>query len=283
MVAPASLKYGATDHRPSRHACDADTVIEKVHAHGVVELQLNRPEKLNCFSSPMYLRAASLLDKYSKDGESRIIVITAAGRNFCAGMDIGEASKSKNITSILNAAFTFMNALMNCRCIIVAAMFGSVTGIGVTMFLHCDIVFSHTSAKFQTAFPSVGMVPEFASSLLFPMFLGPVISSKLLLRGETVSADELEKQGCLQILHTDDICTAAIDYAITWSREQQDDQWKSVEEAKYLTRKPIREKASEAIEAEYKSIHKMNQSGILQRLITAKYNQISNNRRRAML
>lgn len=238
----------------------------------------------------MYLRAASLLNKHSDNASTRVLVLTGTGRVFCAGMDLKEASQhgdgqGSHLTGFLQAARSFMGALMTCNRIIVAGVFGSVTGIGVTLLTHCDIVLTHMDATFQTAFPSVGMVPEFASSFTFPLFFGFNLSSRLLLRNDTVSANDLQHAGCAEILDVTtyaDIQAATVEHAMTWSERLNDEQFQSVIEAKYLIRKPIREKANEVIVSEFKAIDKMNEDGSLLRLIRAKYSQIQS-QRRAML
>lgn len=256
------------------------SIIEIAHSSGVVELRLNRPDTLNAFSSGMYLQAAAALNKHSGDAQTRIIVLTAAGRSFCSGMDIREASKAQHLDKLLSSARVFMNALMNCSRPLIAAAFGNVTGIGVTMLLHCDVVFVDKATQFQTPFANIGIVPEFASSVLFPIFLGPSLSSRLLLCGETVDAEQMQRAGCLQLVESD-VSSAAVNYAISWSRKFDLDQWEAVLEAKRLIRVPIRHKVTSAIDAEFQTINKLYHSGALKRLLVSKAKQLTS--RKAML
>lgn len=252
-------------------------VIERNHAGGVIELQLNRPKYLNAFNSTLYLETAAAIKKHDNDVKTRIIVLTSSGRCFTSGMDIREASQSEQFDRLIKAARTFMETLMNCSCLVVAAAFGKVTGIGVTLLMHCDAVLANTSSQFQTPFASIGVVPEFASSVLFPLFLGPSLTNRLLLRGEIVGAHAMQHMGYLQLVDTD-VCSAAIDYAISWSRALDADQWMAIQESKRIIRDPIRTKALSAMDTEFKSIDKMYQSGVLKRLLISKSNDLTSRR-----
>lgn len=254
-------------------------LIERTHGGGVVELQLNRPKYLNAFNSTLYLETAAAIKKHNNDAKTRIIVLTSTGRCFTSGMDIREASQSEHFANLINAARAFMEALINCSCLVVAAAFGKVTGIGVTLLMHCDAVLAHISSQFQTPFASIGIVPEFASSTLFPLFLGPSLTNRLLLRGETVGAHAMQHSGYLQLVDSD-VREAAIDYAVSWTRELDNDQWKAIQETKRIIRDPIRAKALSAMDIEFKSIDKMYQSGVLKRLLTSKSSQLTSRRAR---
>lgn len=310
-----------------------NTIVERYHSHGVVELQLNRPRSRNAMNTVLYHRLASLLDKHSatvdaasprgiisddnhmntkKRGGTRIIVLTAnpTGRTFTAGMDILEANpnpnpnpnnnnnnnsaKNKNhLSDVLQAARTFMHALLRCRCIVIAGVYGAVTGIGVTLMLHCDIVFSTRSASFTTPFYLLGIIPEFASSRFFPRFLGHALTSRLLVQGQTVSADDMHHAGVIQFLDDNEndggnynnIGEKVVRYAVKWSEQLNNEQWTSVIKAKQVIRDPLREEAGEAIRKEFEVLLDLERSGVVQRLLASRVSDVQSaaSRRRAML
>lgn len=255
-----------------------ERLIEKVnHGHGVLELRLNRARALNAFTANMYLRLADEINQLGSRTDVRIILLTGRGKTFCAGMDVREASEAEDIRQITSAARTFMQALMNSPHILIAAVFGHVVGIGVTMLLHCDLVIAHTTTSFETPFASVGIVPEYASSFLFPYFLGTSLTYRLLLRGESINAKEMKQAGVIQTVHTD-VDAAALGHALSWSQSLNDEQWKLIEKSKFLIRKHIREASIKAINLEFHAIAEAHDSGLSRPLMVRKVNQLSSRR-----
>lgn len=253
---------------------------EIVHDDGIVELRLNRPRVLNVLNTTMYQQIGEKIKQYSNRSDIRIILLTANGKTFCAGMDIVEVSKAEDVKAVISSTRIFMDALMECPHIIIAAVFGHVVGIGVTMLLHCDLVIAHPETCFETPFPSVGIVPEFASSYLIPRMLGASLATRLLLRCECVTAKEMERAGALQIVNSD-VQKGALGHARTWSQSMSDDEWVMVEASKELIRHPIREKSRQMMQLEFDAIFRAHDSGVLPDLIKRKVRQLS--ARRAML
>lgn len=256
---------------PSSLGADAPPplVIERLHDHGVVEFRLNRPRFHNAFNTAMYDAAASLFLKHSKQPSTKIIVLTAEGPSFCSGMDIREASHPQASREVVSAAGRFMISLLQCPCIVIAAVAGPVTGIGLTLLLHCDMVYASATSTFQTPFAEVGIVPEFASSFLFPRVLGNTLTSRLLLRGDRVTAQDLQKVGCVQI--TDTVPDPeALHHALSWSRQVDGAQWRGVLSAKQLLRQPIRKAINAAIQREFNVISKLLDEGSVQGLMSSK-------------
>lgn len=292
MVTPAPQHHVDVDHpletprHDARQDANKSLVVQTMHPHGVVELRLNRPGALNTFNTALYLATTAALENLTTCKKTRIIIFTAAGeKTFCAGMDLREASTSQYAQSMIAAARSFMNALIASPHILMAAVFGNVVGIGVTMLLHCDFVFAHPSSRFQTPFSSVGFVPEFASSVLFHSVMGPTITSRLLLRGETLSAYVLQRAGVLTVVsaHSHDVHSAALHYAMSWSQQAGQEQWAVVQTAKALIRDPIRHHVRQALKVEFDVIAKLMHSGKAPRLMAEKLQQLHNNRRRSNL
>lgn len=252
---------------------------ERVHDNRIVELRLNRPRALNAFNSTMYRQVGEKIKQYNSRSDIRIILLTGNGKTFCAGMDIREASKTKDIRTVISESQVFMNALMDCPHIVIAAVFGHIIGIGVTMLLHCDFVLAHPASCFETPFSSVGIVPEFASSYLFPHMLGASLASRFLLRGECISAKEMEHAGALQIVGSD-VQKDALGHADAWSQGVSDQQWTMVEAAKELIRHSVRGKARQVMQHEFEAMFHAHDTGVLPDLIGEKVRQMSARRSR---
>lgn len=234
-------------------------VLETDHGSGVVEITLNRPKQLNPFSVEMYLQTAAAISKHSRAPKTRIIVLTGAGsRSFCAGLDVKEIATASGAKKSRNAAKVFMKALMNCTKIVMVACFGSVTGIGVTLTMHCDFIYANDKCTFTTPFPSIGLVPEFASSIMFPKFLGQRLTAALLLKGATVSAREMQDVGFLTVVpgvERDALVQFVVQQAVRWSESMSGaERWEAVLEAKQLLRDPIRNEANLAMDREFEVI-----------------------------
>ena len=181
---------------------------------GVRLLTLNRPQALNAFDSPLYRAAGSALEAARADDEVKVVVVTGAGRAFSSGQDLeemarlaaGEASDS-GFPVLLEALQTFDKPL-------VAAVNGAAVGIGFTMLPHCDIVLAAEGARFRTPFAEMGVPPEAASSLLFPVTMGWQRAAEVLFTSPWLSADDAVGCGiALRVLPNDDLLPHALDLA----------------------------------------------------------------------
>lgn len=158
-------------------------------------LTLNRPEQLNALSHDMYAALADGFDIASQDGEIRAVVITGAGAAFTAGNDLGDFSRP--MPAGKPPVVRFLETLRDFEKPVVAAVNGPAVGIGVTMLLHCDVVFASDAATFRAPFAHVGLVPEAGSSLLLPRALGMAMANDMLLAGRTLSASEALSGGLI--------------------------------------------------------------------------------------
>lgn len=255
-------------------------VIETQHRHGVVQLTLNRPHVLNALNAELYYAMAAALRKHNSLPSTRLIILTGAGkRSFCGGMDVKEAAEPGQARRTIRAARAFIDALLRCDKPVVAAVFGSVTGIGVTLLVHCDRVYSASDATFQTPFAEVGIVPEFGSSALFPQMLGLRLANALLLRGVSVGAEEMARAGLVEVVQSEEkdiVVQAAVEGSERWSsRLGYGEQWRGVVESKRLVRTPIRRQVLKAMEAEFSVIEKQIESGDTEKMIAMKVAEIS--------
>lgn len=164
---------------------DAHVLIEK--AAGVCTLTLNRPEKRNAFTVAMYQRVVDALKDASADPTVRVVLITGAGNAFTSGNDVADFPNMPTNPEE-NPAFLLLLALLDFDKPVVAAVNGAAVGVGVTLLLHCDLVYVADNAKLLCPFVSLGLVPEGASSLLLPRMAGMAKACELLLLAEPFDA-----------------------------------------------------------------------------------------------
>ncbi|MDB5447971.1 MAG: enoyl-CoA hydratase, partial [Phenylobacterium sp.] len=146
-------------------------LIEK--AGGVLTLTLNRPEKKNSLTPQMYAALGQAIAGADHDREVRAVLIQANGDMFTAGNDLGEfAAINAGEVSGRPSAQPLLEALAGSKKPLVAAVHGRAVGVGLTMLLHCDLVFVAEDALLSSPFVNLALVPEAASSLLLPARIG---------------------------------------------------------------------------------------------------------------
>ncbi|GGW95676.1 enoyl-CoA hydratase [Alteromonas halophila] len=162
----------------------------------VVYIQLSRPEKKNALTREMYQLMADALDKVQQDASVKVVCIRGEGQCFTAGNDIGDFASKKDTEHVSETA-AFMRALASCKKPVVAQVEGMAVGIGTTLLLHCDLVYSAPDTKFVLPFINLGLVPEYASSYLLPRLAGHRKASEWLMLGEPFSAEEAKTFGII--------------------------------------------------------------------------------------
>ncbi len=139
--------------------------------NGVATLEIARPEKKNALTQAMYQAMADAIEAAQGDAAVRAILITGQPGIFTSGNDI-EDFMQRPPQSEESAVFRFMKALVNSDKPVVAAVTGAAVGIGTTLLLHCDFVYVSDEARLAMPFVGLGLVPEFASSLIVPALMG---------------------------------------------------------------------------------------------------------------
>lgn len=159
--------------------------------HGTwVEITLNRPDRLNSFNEEMHLELrAALTDAQSK----RAVLLTGAGRGFCAGQDLGDRDPSQ-MDGPADLGMTVRNfwspLVRQIRALpmpVICAVNGVAAGAGSSLALSCDIVFAANNAKFIQSFSKVGLIPDTGGSWQLPQLLGPARARGLALTAEPIS------------------------------------------------------------------------------------------------
>lgn len=170
-------------------------LVEK--AEKILALTLNRPEKKNALTREMYKTLATEISNADADPNIRCIVVMAKGDMFTAGNDLADFAAVGNATGTAQPqhANPLLPALAKSRTPIVAAVNGRAVGIGVTMLLHCDMVFVAEDALLTTPFVNLALVPEAASSILMPSRIGHVRAFEMFVLGEPVTAQQAVSWG----------------------------------------------------------------------------------------
>jgi enoyl-CoA hydratase/carnithine racemase len=166
--------------------------IKTATLNGVATIEIARPEKKNAITGAMYQQMAEALNVAKADAAVRAVLITGQPGIFTSGNDIEDFMQRPPGTTE-SPAFVFMRALMGCDKPVIAAVTGAAIGIGTTMLLHCDFVYVSDEARLAMPFVSLGLVPEFASSLIVPQLMGNVRAAEKLLLGDPFTgADAVE-------------------------------------------------------------------------------------------
>lgn len=162
---------------------------------GRLAITLARPERRNAITVAMYEALAEAVEQASGDPSVRVICFRGEGEDFAAGNDLGDFLDAEARDSDDIPVWRLLRALARCETPIVAAVHGNCVGIGTTLLLHCDLVIAAEGSRFAMPFVDLGLVPEAASSLLFPRLAGRRRAARYLLLGEVFGADEAEAIG----------------------------------------------------------------------------------------
>ncbi len=180
---------------------EENTVLVERHA-GYRTLTLNRPQRLNAFSEPMHRELRRAIDEAESDSACRALLLTGAGRAFCAGQDLNERLSPQGEPMMSGSSLeTYYNPLVRkLRALpfpVVAAVNGVAAGAGANVALACDIVVAARCATFVQAFIRIGLVPDCGGTWLLPRLIGPARARALALTGEPLPAEKAEAWGLI--------------------------------------------------------------------------------------
>jgi enoyl-CoA hydratase/carnithine racemase len=170
------------------------SVVLKEVQDGVAVLTLNRPDRLNAWTAEMENDYFALLDECAESDEVRVIVVTGAGRGFCAGADMQDLEDLGGADGVPDETRARerrpQSTPLSIPKPIIAALNGPCAGIGLVQALMCDIRFAAEGAKLTTAFARRGLVAEHGIGWILPRLIGPARALDLLLSGRIVLAEE---------------------------------------------------------------------------------------------
>lgn len=170
---------------------------------GVAILTLNRPDRLNSFTRAMHLEVRDALTRVQADPSVRVLVLTGAGRGFCAGQDLADRAVDPGAPSVdLGASVEEFYAplvltLKNLPMPVICAVNGVAAGAGANLALACDIVLAARSASFIEAFSKLGLIPDTGGTWHLPRLIGPARAMGLAMLGEKLSAEKAEAWGLI--------------------------------------------------------------------------------------
>ena len=175
--------------------------LDAAHLPGVLRISLNRPDKLNAFNPAVHKGLAEAMTRAETDATVRCLLITGAGRGFCAGQDLGERDMKASAIDLGEGLDARYNPLVRrMRALdkpIVCAVNGVAAGAGANFALACDLVIAARSASFIQAFVKIGLVPDCGGSYFLPRLAGTQRAMALAMTGDRLSAEDAERWGLI--------------------------------------------------------------------------------------
>ncbi len=174
-----------------------------IATHGAVRvLTLNRPAALNSFTGEMHGRLMAALDDAAADASVRALVLTGAGRGFCAGQDLNDPAMAgqgvPDVAAVIEQRYRPLSErLFSMPVPTIAAVNGVAAGAGANVAIGCDIVFAARSASFIQAFSKIGLIPDAGGSWLLPRLVGRARALALAMTGDKLPAEEAERIGLI--------------------------------------------------------------------------------------
>jgi enoyl-CoA hydratase/carnithine racemase len=192
------------------------TELDVAREDGVATVTLNRPERLNAWTTALELAYADALADLARDPEVRAVVVTGAGRGYSAGWDMEElrgvgATGERDDDSAQSIAVT---ATLDFPKPLIAAINGSCAGLGLAQALACDLRFARAGAKLTTSYAKIGLIAEDGTSWLLPSIVGRAHALDLLLSSRIVLAEEAMQIGLVhRVVAAEELLPAALEYA----------------------------------------------------------------------
>jgi 2-(1,2-epoxy-1,2-dihydrophenyl)acetyl-CoA isomerase len=183
----------------------------------VARIELNRPDRLNAFSKVMHDEFYKILKIIANSDGLRCVVITGAGRGFCAGQDLGErkGDKPMDLGETLEKGYnTNLRILKSIRTPVICAVNGVAAGAGANIALNCDIVVATQSASFIQSFSQVGLVPDCNGSWVLPKLIGLARAKAITMLAEPVKADRAVEMGMIYASYPDDVFLDSVEELI---------------------------------------------------------------------
>jgi 2-(1,2-epoxy-1,2-dihydrophenyl)acetyl-CoA isomerase len=169
----------------------------------VCTITLNRPEALNSFTGEMHRQLLAALEAAAADMQVRCVVLTGAGRGFCAGQDLSDPAvapggEPKDLGEVIAATYTpLLRRLRSMPVPVIAAVNGVAAGAGANLALACDLVVAARSASFIQAFAKIGLVPDTGGTWLLPRLVGRARALGLAMLGDKLPAEQAQALGLI--------------------------------------------------------------------------------------
>ncbi|MES2296544.1 MAG: 2-(1,2-epoxy-1,2-dihydrophenyl)acetyl-CoA isomerase PaaG [Pseudomonadota bacterium] len=191
---------------------------------GVAQLTLIRPDKLNSFTQAMHLEVRAALDALEADGSARVLVLTGAGRGFCAGQDLSDRAVEPGAAGVdlgESVEKFYAPLVLRLRALpmpVICAVNGVAAGAGANLALACDIVIAAKSASFVEVFCKLGLIPDTGGTWILPRLIGHARATGLAMLGEKLSAERAEQWGLIwKCVPDEDLMKEALAMALHFS------------------------------------------------------------------
>ena len=171
--------------------------------NGIAQLTLNRPDKLNSFTQAMHLEVRAALERVQADKSVRVLVLTGAGRGFCAGQDLSDRAVEPGAQgvdlgdSVEKFYAPLVLTLRNLPMPVICAVNGVAAGAGANLALAADIVIAAKSASFVEVFCKLGLIPDTGGTWILPRLIGHARATGLAMLGEKLTAERAEQWGLI--------------------------------------------------------------------------------------
>jgi len=189
--------------------------IQISEAEGITTITLCRPERLNAFIGHMRRDLAEALEHAGSDRNTRVVVLTGAGRTFCAGGDIAfmaelmQRRDAEEFSRILGAGRRVILAIRQMTKPVIASINGPASGAGCNLALACDLRVASNTATFSQSFAKVGLHPDWGGTYFLPRLVTPNKACELFFLGETIDAAEAMRLGIVnQVVAPEDLESA---------------------------------------------------------------------------
>ena len=178
----------------------APVLLETI-SDGVAFLVLNRPEKLNALNNELATALNSALEHLAPNESVRVVVLTGAGRAFCAGGDLASIGKgrqtgdAKQLEPLLRSGMAAVLKMRTMPQPVITAVNGAAAGAGMNIALAADIRIASEEAMFGENFSKVGLFPDFGGTFFLPQLVGPSVAAEMFYTGEMINAQTALRQG----------------------------------------------------------------------------------------
>lgn len=192
------------------------SVLEETRHGAIVTLVMNRPDKLNALNNALSTALNQALVRLANDSSVHVVVLTGAGRAFCAGGDLGAIGKGRekgDVTELGPILRSGMQAVVNMRSMpqpVIAAVNGPAAGAGMNLALAADIRLAVEGTAFGQNFAKVGLFPDYGGTYFLPQLVGPSIAAEMFYTGEMIDAATAHRLGIINHLFPADQFEASV-------------------------------------------------------------------------
>ncbi len=224
----------------------SEYIESSIEGH-ILRIAMNRPEKKNALTPPMYDGMAELIIQARQSKDIRVIYLTGTQDCFSSGNDLSSFAGERVSDQDGTAPLRFLKALIYCEKPVVAAVNGAAVGIGTTMLLHCDMVIAGEDSRFQLPFAKLGVCPEAASSYTLPLRIGYHRAAEMLMLGDVISAVQAAQWGLVNAVYPN---AEYQQQALVVAERLAQQPPSSIQTTKKLIREPLLRAIEEAMERE---------------------------------